>query len=102
MLEKAKHYLTSKPLPSLEERKKYDYEFAVSTSFHGVHNIVRTKSKIRKVLWVLFLIGSIVIVAWQIGNRLIYYFSWPTTTSVVVQYVEKIEFPAVTFCNLNR
>ncbi|KAJ6668698.1 hypothetical protein lerEdw1_012181 [Lerista edwardsae] len=101
-LEKAKHYLTNKPLPSLEERKKYDYEFATSTSFHGVHNIVRTKSKTRKVLWMLVLIGSIVIVAWQIRSRFIYYFSWPTTTSVDVQYVEKIEFPAVTFCNLNR
>uniref|UniRef100_A0A8D2IQ26 Bile acid-sensitive ion channel n=2 Tax=Varanus komodoensis TaxID=61221 RepID=A0A8D2IQ26_VARKO len=87
---------------SLEERKKYDYEFATSTSFHGVHNIVRTKSKMRKALWMLVVMGSIVLVAWQICNRFINYFSWPTTTSVVVQYVEKIEFPAVTFCNLNR
>ncbi|XP_053112163.1 acid-sensing ion channel 5 [Hemicordylus capensis] len=102
LLEKARLYVTRKPLPSLEERKKYDYEFATSTSFHGVHNIARTKSKTRMVLWVLVVIGSIVLVAWQICNRIIYYFSWPTTTSVVVQYVEKIEFPAVTFCNLNR
>uniref|UniRef100_A0A8D0H961 Bile acid-sensitive ion channel n=1 Tax=Sphenodon punctatus TaxID=8508 RepID=A0A8D0H961_SPHPU len=95
-------YLTRKPLPSLEERKKYDCEFAMSTSFHGVHNIVRTQSKMRKVLWILVLIGFIIIVAWQIYSRLIYYFSWPTTTSVVVRYVEKIDFPAVTFCNMNR
>uniref|UniRef100_A0A8D0BCK1 Bile acid-sensitive ion channel n=1 Tax=Salvator merianae TaxID=96440 RepID=A0A8D0BCK1_SALMN len=90
------------PLPSLEERKKYDYEFATSTSFHGMHNIVRTKSKTRKTLWMLVVLGSIALVSWQIGGRVSNYFSWPTTTSVVVQYVEKIEFPAVTFCNLNR
>ncbi|XP_048364692.1 acid-sensing ion channel 5 [Sphaerodactylus townsendi] len=102
LLGKAKLYLTRKQLPSLEERKKYDYEFATSTSFHGVHNIVRTHSKTRKMLWMLIVLGSIVLVAWQISSRFINYFSWPTTTSVVVQYVENIEFPAVTFCNMNR
>ncbi|XP_053258686.1 acid-sensing ion channel 5 [Podarcis raffonei] len=102
LLEKARLYLTRKPLPSLEERKKYDYEFATSTSFHGVHNIVRTRSKSRKALWMTVVVGSICLVAWQIGSRFANYFSWPTTTSVVVQYVENIEFPAVTFCNLNR
>ncbi|EMP24930.1 Amiloride-sensitive cation channel 5 [Chelonia mydas] len=50
----------------------------------------------------LVVLGSITIVAWQIWNRFTNYFSWPTTTSIVVQYVENIEFPAVTFCNLNR
>ncbi|XP_067408091.1 acid-sensing ion channel 5 [Emydura macquarii macquarii] len=74
----------------------------MSTSFHGVHNIVQTQSQIRKVLWLLVVIGSIIMVAWQIWNRFTNYFSWPTTTSVVVQYVENIDFPAVTFCNLNR
>ncbi|XP_042326037.1 acid-sensing ion channel 5 isoform X2 [Sceloporus undulatus] len=102
LLEKARLYFTRKPLPTLEERKKYDCEFATSTSFHGVHNIIRTKSKTRKVLWMLIVVGSIVLVSWQIRSRFINYFSWPTTTSVVVQYVENIEFPAVTFCNLNR
>ncbi|XP_020637095.1 bile acid-sensitive ion channel [Pogona vitticeps] len=102
LLGKARLYFTRKPLPSLEEKKKYDYEFATSTSFHGVHNIVRTKTKTRKALWMLVVMGSIVLVVWQVSSRLINYFSWPTTTSVVVQYVENIEFPAVTFCNLNR
>uniref|UniRef100_K7GH96 Bile acid-sensitive ion channel n=1 Tax=Pelodiscus sinensis TaxID=13735 RepID=K7GH96_PELSI len=102
LLEKIRLYLTRKPLPSLEERKKFDHEFAISTSFHGVHNIVQTQSKIRKVLWILVVLGSITIAASQILNRFAYYFSWPTTTSIVVQYVENIEFPAVTFCNLNR
>ncbi|CAM2113105.1 unnamed protein product [Caretta caretta] len=102
LLEKIRLYLTRKPLPSLEERKKFDHEFATSTSFHGLHHIVQTRSRIRKVLWMLVVLGSITIVAWQIWNRFTNYFSWPTTTSIVVQYVENIEFPAVTFCNLNR
>ncbi|XP_019389886.1 PREDICTED: acid-sensing ion channel 5 [Crocodylus porosus] len=102
LLKKTSLYLKRKMLPYLEEKKKYNYEFAISTSFHGVQNIVRTPSKMRKVVWMLVVLGSLAIVTWQIYNRFIYYLSWPTTTSVVVQYVENIEFPAVTFCNLNR
>ncbi|NXE50789.1 ASIC5 protein, partial [Casuarius casuarius] len=102
LLEKTRLYLIKKLLPRVEERKKYHQEFASSTSFHGVHNIVQTQSKTRRALWLLVVMGSLAIVIWQICNRFIYYFSWPTTTSVYVQYVENVEFPAVTFCNLNR
>ncbi|XP_006884553.1 PREDICTED: acid-sensing ion channel 5 [Elephantulus edwardii] len=102
VLEKIKLCLSKKPLPSATDRKKFDYDFAVSTSFHGVHNIVHNRSKIRKAIWLLVVLGSVSLVVWQIHSRLVNYFTWPTTTSVEVQYVEKIEFPAVTFCNLNR
>ncbi|KAK2527624.1 Asic5 [Columba guinea] len=102
MLEKMRLCLTEKLLPHLEDRRKYHQEFASSTSFHGVHNIVQTRSKTRKVLWLLVVTGCLTIVIWQICSRFMYYFSWPTTTTVVVQYVENVKFPAVTFCNLNR
>lgn len=102
ILEKIRSYLIKKLLPHLEDRRKYHKEFASSTSFHGVHNIVQTRNKTRKVLWLLVVAGCFAIVIWQICSRFIYYFSWPTTTTVVVQYVENVKFPAVTFCNLNR
>ncbi|KAM9238199.1 bile acid-sensitive ion channel [Dugong dugon] len=102
LLEKIKLCLFKEPQPSPTDRKKFDYDFAISTSFHGVHNIVRNRSKIRKVIWLVVVLGSVSLLVWQIRSRLANYFTWPTTTSVEVQYVEKIEFPAVTFCNLNR
>lgn len=102
LLGKIKLWLSKKPLPSPTDRKKFDHDFAISTSFHGLHNIVRNRSKIRKVIWLVVVLGSVSLVVWQIYSRLVNYFTWPTTTSVEVQYVEKIEFPAVTFCNLNR
>ncbi|XP_008050137.1 acid-sensing ion channel 5 [Carlito syrichta] len=100
--ENIKLSLSKKPLPSPTDRKNFDHDFAISTSFHGVHNIVRNRSKIRKVIWLVVVLGSISLVVWQIYSRLVNYFTWPTTTSIEVQYVEKMEFPAVTFCNLNR
>uniref|UniRef100_A0A8D1N5K8 Bile acid-sensitive ion channel n=1 Tax=Sus scrofa TaxID=9823 RepID=A0A8D1N5K8_PIG len=102
LLEKIKLYLSKKTLPSPTDRKKFDHDFAISTSFHGVHNIVWNRSRTRKVFWLLVVLGSVGLVVWQIYSRLVNYFTWPTTTSVEVQYVEKIAFPAVTFCNLNR
>nr|KAF6346174.1 acid sensing ion channel subunit family member 5 [Pipistrellus kuhlii] len=102
LLEKIKLWLSKKPLPSPTDRKKFDHDFAISTSFHGLHNIVRNRSKIHKVIWLVVVLGSVSLVIWQIYSRLVNYLTWPTTTSVEVQYVEKIEFPAVTFCNLNR
>ncbi|XP_069486423.1 acid-sensing ion channel 5 [Ambystoma mexicanum] len=102
LLRKFKLFFLRHTRPPLEERDRYDYEFANSTSFHGMHNLVRKRSKIHRTLWTLVVIGSVIIVTWQICTRFINYLSWPTTTSVTVQYVENIEFPAVTFCNLNR
>ncbi|XP_047575864.1 acid-sensing ion channel 5 isoform X3 [Lutra lutra] len=102
LMEKIKLCLSKKPLPSPTDRKKFDHDFAISTSFHGVHNIVRNQSKIRKLIWLVVVLGSVSLVVWQIYSRLVNYFTWPTTTSIEVQYVEKIDFPAVTFCNLNR
>ncbi|NXK76745.1 ASIC5 protein, partial [Amazona guildingii] len=102
ILKKIRLYLIKKLVPHLDDRRNYHREFASSTSFHGVHNIVQTQSKTRKVLWLFVVISCFAIVIWQICSRFIYYFTWPTTTTVVVQYVENVQFPAVTFCNLNR
>uniref|UniRef100_A0A6I9M077 Bile acid-sensitive ion channel n=1 Tax=Peromyscus maniculatus bairdii TaxID=230844 RepID=A0A6I9M077_PERMB len=102
LLGKIKHYLAKRPLPSPAERKKFDREFAISTSFHGIYNIAQNQSRVRKVLWLSVVLGSVSLLVWQVYSRLVNYFTWPTTTSIEVQYVEKIEFPAVTFCNLNR
>uniref|UniRef100_A0A8C8WVR1 Bile acid-sensitive ion channel n=1 Tax=Panthera leo TaxID=9689 RepID=A0A8C8WVR1_PANLE len=98
LLEKIKLCLSKKLLPSANDRKK-DHDFAISTCFHGVHNLVRSQSKIRKLIW---LVVSVSLVVWQVCSRLVSYFTWSTTMSTEVQYVEKIEFPAVTFCHLNR
>ncbi|XP_040827341.1 acid-sensing ion channel 5 [Ochotona curzoniae] len=102
LLEKIKLCLSKQALPSPTDRKKFDHDFAISTSIHGVHNVVRNKSRLRRALWLAVVLGSVSLMVWQIYSRLLNYFTWPTTTSIEVQYVEKMEFPAVTFCNLNR
>ncbi|XP_063812612.1 acid-sensing ion channel 5 [Pseudophryne corroboree] len=93
--------------PSVEERKKYNQEFVVSTSFHGLHNLIDRRNtgirgQIRRVLWMTVVLVSVIAASSQVFTRCANYFNWPTTTSVTIQYVDNIEFPSVTFCNLNR
>ncbi|XP_075703711.1 bile acid-sensitive ion channel [Rhinoderma darwinii] len=104
---KIQSYVRKHTAPSVEERRKYNHDFAVSTSFHGLHNLVQnnstgTSGQIRRVLWGVVVLGFVVAAFTQVCIRVVNYFSWPTTTSVTVQYVDKVEFPSVTFCNLNR
>uniref|UniRef100_A0A8C5WDA2 Acid sensing ion channel subunit family member 5 n=1 Tax=Leptobrachium leishanense TaxID=445787 RepID=A0A8C5WDA2_9ANUR len=104
---KIKAYLRTHAAPAVEETKNYHHDFALTTSFHGVHNLVNNgnngvRSKIRKVVWVSVVTIFSMLAFWQVCSRLINFHTWPTTTSVTVQYVENIEFPSVTFCSLNR
>ncbi|CAN2388760.1 proton channel activity [Pristimantis euphronides] len=104
---KIQSFVRKHTAPSIEERRKYNHDFAISTSFHGLHNLVDrnttgTSGQIRRVLWGVVVLAFVIAAFSQVCIRVVNYFSWPTTTSVTVQYVDKIEFPSVTFCNLNR
>ncbi|KAM9381779.1 LOW QUALITY PROTEIN: bile acid-sensitive ion channel [Phaethornis superciliosus] len=99
LLEKMQLYLI-RMLPHLKDRRKSHQRTASFTSFHGVHNNAQTKSKSCKMLWLLVM-DCLAIDIWQICSCFIYYFIWATTTAVVIQYMENIKIPAVTFCSLN-
>ncbi|XP_068132485.1 acid-sensing ion channel 5 [Hyperolius riggenbachi] len=106
LLVKIHSFVREHSAPSTEERKKYNREFAVSTSFHGLHNLVTsntgTVGHIRRVLWSVVVLVCVCAASTQVFSRISNYFSRPTTTSVIIQSVDRIEFPSVTFCNLNR
>ncbi|KAG9480008.1 hypothetical protein GDO78_011817 [Eleutherodactylus coqui] len=104
---KINSFVTRHTAPCVEERRKYNHDFAVSTSFHGLHNLVEKNTTgasghIRRLLWGVVVFFFVITAFSQVYIRVVNYFSWATTTSVTVQYVDKIEFPSVTFCNLNR
>ncbi|XP_078388799.1 bile acid-sensitive ion channel-like [Cetorhinus maximus] len=101
-LKKIWSFLFGKMLLPVENTQHFDHEFAASTSFHGLQNALQSKPRIRRVFWMVVVLGCVIVVFSQITQCFIRYFSWPTSTSVTIKYVEQIEFPAVTFCNLNR
>uniref|UniRef100_UPI00398E3DC2 acid-sensing ion channel 5-like n=1 Tax=Pristiophorus japonicus TaxID=55135 RepID=UPI00398E3DC2 len=86
----------------MENIRHVDHEFAASTSFHGLQNALHSRPRTRRVFWMVVVLGCVIVVSCQITQCFSHYFSWPTSTSVTIKYVEHIEFPAVTLCNLNR
>ena len=79
-------------------------KFADETSMHGLSNVFKTKSKSRKVIWVLFLVSALSASLFYIITRLSDYLSYSASSTSRDQY-DNIEhtlpFPAVTICNNN-
>ncbi|XP_022785106.1 acid-sensing ion channel 4-like [Stylophora pistillata] len=77
-------------------------DFVESTTLHGLAYVVTSKSRIRRILWAVFLLVAIVFVSYQSFTMLKKYFSFPNTTKVSLKYDAKPDFPAVTICNFNK
>ncbi|GFO36406.1 acid-sensing ion channel 5 [Plakobranchus ocellatus] len=82
--------------------KELIHKFTQSTSMHGVQHVMGHRSVWRRMVWSVLVIGF---VTW--ANNNVYkivsdYNSHPVQTTVSGEYQSKMNFPAVTVCNLNR
>ncbi len=73
-----------------------------TTSIHGIVHVFHGRSPCRRILWTIIFILAVGIVVSQVINRFTLFFSFPTsTTTTFVTKHDGVEFPAITFCNLN-
>ena len=56
---------------------------------------------LRRIVWSILVLASVVIVIIQIQNRIQTYLSYPSTTTSSVVHARRVNFPQVTICNLN-
>ncbi|GFN93963.1 acid-sensing ion channel 4-like [Plakobranchus ocellatus] len=82
--------------------KDFIHEFTQSTSMHGVQHIMRHRSVWRRMVWSVLVIGFVAWAAHNVYQIVSDYKSNPVQTSVSSEYQSKLNFPAVTVCNLNR
>ncbi|GFN90133.1 acid-sensing ion channel 5 [Plakobranchus ocellatus] len=82
--------------------KNFIHEFTQSTSMHGVQHIMRHRSVWRRMVWSVLVIGFVAWAAHNVYQIVSDYNSNPVQTSVSSEYQSKMNFPAVTVCNLNR
>ena len=75
--------------------------FVENTTLHGLSYVVTGKSRIRRILWAVFLLTAIAFFSYQSISMLKKYFSFPNTTKVSLKYDSMPDFPAVTICNFN-
>jgi hypothetical protein len=69
----------------------------------GLRNVVRpSTSRLRPAVWLLLIMSGLAFTVYQCTDRISLYFSWPTSVSVRVKYVDSLRFPMTTICNENR
>ncbi|GFN78967.1 acid-sensing ion channel 1 [Plakobranchus ocellatus] len=78
------------------------HKFTQSTSLHGVQHVMGHRSVWRRMVWSVLVIGFVAWAAHNVYQIISDYNSYPVQTSVSSEYHSKMNFPAVTICNLNR
>lgn len=69
----------------------------------GLRNVVRpSASRFRPIVWLVLIMSGLAFTIYQCTDRISLYFSWPTSVSVRVKYVDSLRFPMTTICNENR
>ncbi len=76
-------------------------KFIKSTPTHGVVHIFTGKSKIRRVFWLIIVLGAAAGCLVTVINSILFLVSRPTSTTLSVSRQGSLNFPAVTVCNLN-
>lgn len=76
--------------------------FVENATLHGLSYVVTGKSRLRRILWAVFLLTAIAFFSYQSISMLKKYFSFPNTTKVSLKYDSMPDFPAVTICNFNK
>ncbi|OWF42348.1 Acid-sensing ion channel 1 [Mizuhopecten yessoensis] len=77
-------------------------DFAEGSTFHGLRYVAHQGSFIgRKLLWLMMICACTSVLVYQIVDRVGYYYGWPVTVNVRVNYNTSLQFPSITICNQN-
>lgn len=76
-------------------------EFLHSLTLHGFRFIFEKGPKIRRIVWLVILILAVFMLLLQSRKSIQKYFDRPITTTVQVEFLDEITFPAVSICNFN-
>ena len=81
----------------------YLRKWVEETSLYGIPHVFKGKSKIRRIIWGIILIGLIIGCLITIGYNMYRFIKRPTATTVAIESFERdgLPFPAVTICSLN-
>ncbi|XP_071953220.1 epithelial sodium channel subunit alpha-like [Antedon mediterranea] len=72
-----------------------------TTTAHGIPQITSAKTKRRKVSWMLLVLFALGMFLYQTQELMVQYFKYDFDTNIEIKYSRKLDFPAVTICNIN-
>ncbi|XP_041354351.1 amiloride-sensitive sodium channel subunit gamma-like isoform X2 [Gigantopelta aegis] len=76
-------------------------EFAENTGMNGLPNAVRARNIFRRSFWIAIVIAGWGMTVWQVSELVTKYYSYPVNTDLTLIYNYSMQFPAVSFCNIN-
>ncbi|XP_043925856.1 amiloride-sensitive sodium channel subunit gamma-like [Protopterus annectens] len=85
--------------PSLQ---KICRETLAHTTAHGIPSILRSQTRLKRTFWLIFVALVLICLLWQCTELIAKFFRYPSQEKITLVNMAKLNFPAVTFCNLNR
>ena len=87
---------------TLKERIKIITTNAINSStFHGVSNIFNKPRILSKVFWLIIFVTSFSYCMYSITVNVMHFLEYPVILNICIKYVQPIQFPEMTICNLN-
>nr|XP_019605760.1 PREDICTED: amiloride-sensitive sodium channel subunit gamma [Rhinolophus sinicus] len=81
--------------PTIKELMRW---YCLNTNTHGCRRIVVSRGRLRRLLWILFTLTAVALIFWQCALLVLSFY----TVSVSIKiHFQKLDFPAITICNIN-
>ncbi|XP_060504757.1 epithelial sodium channel subunit gamma isoform X2 [Panthera onca] len=87
--------VTGPQAPTIKELMRW---YCLNTNTHGCRRIVVSRGRLRRLLWVLFTLTAVALIFWQCALLISSFYT--VSVSIKVHF-QKLDFPAVTICNIN-
>ncbi|XP_006872057.1 PREDICTED: amiloride-sensitive sodium channel subunit gamma [Chrysochloris asiatica] len=87
--------MTGPQAPTIKELMQW---YCLNTNTHGCRRIVVSRGRLRRLLWILFTLTAVALIFWQCALLILSFYT--VSVSIKVHF-QKLDFPAVTICNIN-
>ncbi|XP_040314708.1 epithelial sodium channel subunit gamma isoform X3 [Herpailurus yagouaroundi] len=87
--------VTGPQAPTIKELMRW---YCLNTNTHGCRRIVVSRGRLRRLLWVLFTLTAVALIFWHCALLISSFYT--VSVSIKVHF-QKLDFPAVTICNIN-
>lgn len=84
-----------------EDTQKLIKNFGSYTTLHGLHFLCDSKFRVRRILWLLLMLVSLVILSIQIKENYAKLQRHDSMVTKDVEYSRRLQFPAISICNQN-
>ena len=72
-----------------------------NSTLHGLHYCFEKKHPLRRIFWTVLLLIALGLLVQKLYESTKQFFDYPFSTTTTIKYVNNMNFPAISFCNLN-